>query len=79
MYKAFKEDYKSNYRRYFLSAFVPPDETRIDAGYQVKLICKYLDYLSVSTYDFAGSYDSKTGYNSPLYSRTEEQNSVVSY
>jgi chitinase len=55
---------------------VPPEESRIDAGYQVKLVCRYLDYLSVATYDYTGPYDTKTGYNSPLYSRTNIQNSV---
>ena len=38
---------------------------------------RYLDYLSVATYDYTGPYDSKTGYNSPLYSRSQEKNSVV--
>lgn len=103
--KAFKEEYKSSYKRYILTAFVPSDESRIDAGYQVKLVCRfysrsthnhfslltlllltyfnflqqqrYLDYLSVATYDYTGPYDTKTGYNSPLYSRTHIQNSVV--
>jgi GH18 family chitinase len=75
--KAFKEEYKSTYRKYILTAFVPSDEARIDAGYQVKLVCRYLDYVSVATYDYTGPYDTKTGYNSPLYSRTHIQNSVV--
>lgn len=38
--KAFKDEFKSTYKRFLLSAFVPSDETRIDAGYQVKLVCK---------------------------------------
>ena len=76
MYKAFKTEYSTKSRRYILSAFVPSDEILIDAGYQVKKICKYLDYLSVATYDYTGPYDSKTGYNSPLYSISKTQMSV---
>jgi GH18 family chitinase len=37
-----------------------------------------MDYISVATYDYSGPYDTKTGYNSPLYSITQNQNSVVS-
>ena len=75
--KAFKDEYKITLKRFLLTAFVPSDEVRIDAGYQVKLVCKYLDYVSVATYDYTGPYDSKTGYNAPLYSRSPNQNSVV--
>lgn len=40
---------------------------------------RYLDYISIATYDYTGPYDSKTGYNSPLYSRNFLSNSVVSF
>lgn len=40
--KAFKEEFKTSYKKYLLSAFVPSDESRIDAGYQVKLVCKFI-------------------------------------
>ncbi|CAF0718400.1 unnamed protein product [Brachionus calyciflorus] len=78
LYKAFKDEYKSSFKKYILTAFAPADESRIDAGYQVRAVCKYLDYLSIATYDYTGPYDTKTGYNSPLYSRSQTSNSVNS-
>ncbi len=60
-----------------MSAFVASNEKRIDDGYDVELICKYLDYASVATYDYTGPSDSKTGYNAPLYSRSNEKNNIV--
>jgi len=39
-------------------------------------VCKYLDYASIAAYDYTGPSDSKTGYNSPLYSRSAFQPSI---
>ncbi|CAF1510863.1 unnamed protein product, partial [Didymodactylos carnosus] len=45
---------------------------RIEAGYEVKEICEYFDFISVMTYDYHGSWDGKTGHNSPLYGMKKE-------
>jgi chitinase len=36
-------------------------------GYDVPAIGKYLDYVSVMTYDFHGHWDKKTGHVAPMY------------
>lgn len=51
-----------------LSAAVSPNPKNIDAGYDVPKLSESLDWFNVMTYDFHGSWDGKTGHNSPLYS-----------
>ncbi|CAF4869454.1 unnamed protein product [Rotaria sp. Silwood1] len=46
---------------------------RIEAGYEVEEVCKYFDFVSVMTYDYHGSWDGKTGHNSPLYGMRNER------
>ncbi|CAF0771138.1 unnamed protein product [Adineta steineri] len=46
---------------------------RIEAGYEVEEVCKYFDFVSVMTYDYHGSWDGKTGHNSPLYAMRNER------
>lgn len=50
-----------------LSAAVSPSKKVIDAGYDVPVLSKYLDWISVMTYDFHGQWDKKTGHVAPLY------------
>ena len=38
----------------------------------LNISCRYVDFLSVSTYDFNGAWDTITGMNAPLYPRAEE-------
>ena len=77
MSRTFKDEYRKNFKKLTLSAFVASNEKRIDDGYEVELICRYLDYASVATYDYTGPADSKTGYNAPLYSRSDDKNNIV--
>ncbi|CAF2377210.1 unnamed protein product [Rotaria sp. Silwood2] len=46
---------------------------RIEAGYEVEEVCKYFDFVSVMTYDYHGSWEGKTGHNSPLYGMRNER------
>ncbi|XP_012524289.2 probable chitinase 10 [Monomorium pharaonis] len=54
-------------RGLLLSAAVSPSKRVIDAGYDVPVLSKYLDWISVMTYDFHGQWDKKTGHVAPLY------------
>ncbi|XP_072751718.1 probable chitinase 10 [Anoplolepis gracilipes] len=54
-------------RGLLLSAAVSPSKMVIDAGYDVPVLSKYLDWISVMTYDFHGQWDKKTGHVAPLY------------
>ncbi|XP_026668803.1 probable chitinase 10 isoform X2 [Ceratina calcarata] len=55
-------------RGLLLSAAVSPSKRVIDAGYDVPALAKYLDWISVMTYDYHGQWDKKTGHVAPLYS-----------
>ncbi|XP_076647838.1 putative chitinase 10 [Halictus rubicundus] len=50
-----------------LSAAVSPSKRVIDEGYDVPTLAKYLDWISVMTYDYHGQWDKKTGHVAPLY------------
>ncbi|XP_071640435.1 probable chitinase 10 [Temnothorax longispinosus] len=55
-------------RGLLLSAAVSRSKMVIDAGYDVPILSKYLDWISVMMYDFHGQWDKKTGHVAPLYS-----------
>jgi chitinase len=57
---------------YLLTAAVSPSKTVVDAGYDVPAVGKYLDYVSVMTYDFHGHWDKKTGHVAPMYVHPED-------
>ncbi|XP_060794065.1 acidic mammalian chitinase-like [Neoarius graeffei] len=58
--------------RLMVTAAVPAGKSAIDAGYEIAEIAKYLDFISVMTYDFHGSWEHFTGHNSPLYQWSQE-------
>ncbi|XP_053338997.1 acidic mammalian chitinase-like isoform X1 [Clarias gariepinus] len=58
--------------RLMLTAAVAAGKSVIDAGYEIAKIAKYLDFISVITYDYHGSWESFTGHNSPLYQRSQK-------
>ena len=53
--------------RLILSAAVPASFEAIAAGYDVRVINKYLDFMNVMTYDFHGDWEQVVGHNSPLF------------
>ncbi|KAM9444885.1 acidic mammalian chitinase-like [Clarias gariepinus] len=55
-----------------ITAAVAAGKSTIDAGYEIAKIAKYLDFISVMTYDFHGSWESMTGHSSPLYRSSNE-------
>lgn len=48
-------------RGLLLSSAVSPSKTVIDAGYEVKTLSKYFDWISVMAYDYHGQWDKQTG------------------
>uniref|UniRef100_A0A8D0GUL5 Acidic mammalian chitinase n=1 Tax=Sphenodon punctatus TaxID=8508 RepID=A0A8D0GUL5_SPHPU len=68
MVAAFEEEaQKTGKKRLLVTAAVSAGKPTIDAGYEMAEIGKYLDFISVMTYDFHGGWDTFTGHNSPLH------------
>ena len=57
-------------RDYLLTFAAPGGIGKIDA-LEVNEIHQYLDFINVMTYDFAGSWNAVTQFNSPLYGTTD--------
>ncbi len=53
-------------RRYELTAFLPAAPAKIDAGFEVRKIFKYLDFGTVQGYDFHGSWENRANQQSAL-------------
>ena len=55
-----------------LTIAVSAEKNTILNGYDIEGIVSHLDFVSIMSYDFHGSWDKKTGHNSPLRSRKDE-------
>ncbi|ENN70443.1 hypothetical protein YQE_12947, partial [Dendroctonus ponderosae] len=74
-FSAFVKELKEAFepKGYLLSAAVSPSKTVIDAGYDVPVLGKYLDWVAVMTYDFHGQWDKQTGHVAPLFYHPEDE------
>uniref|UniRef100_A0A4W3GMV1 Acidic mammalian chitinase-like n=1 Tax=Callorhinchus milii TaxID=7868 RepID=A0A4W3GMV1_CALMI len=63
--------------RLLVTAAVSAGKGTIDAGYEMGLLGKYFDFISVMTYDFHGAWETKTGHNSPLYRGSTDQGDMI--
>jgi chitinase len=68
--KELADIYKPN--NLLLTAAVSADKKKIDAGYQVDQLGKYLDFVNIMAYDLHGSWEKKVGHVAPLFSRSDE-------
>jgi chitinase len=57
---------RTTHKHYDLSAFLPAAPAKIDAGFEVGKIFKYLDFGTVQGYDFHGPYEATTNQQSAL-------------
>ncbi|KAH9523839.1 hypothetical protein Btru_047194 [Bulinus truncatus] len=58
--------------RLLITVAAPAGKTNIDQGFNVSEMNRYVDYVSIMTYDFVGAgYSEVTNFNSPLYSRND--------
>lgn len=57
---------KQNKKKYLLTAFLPAAPAKIEAGFEVEKIFKYLDFGTVQGYDFHGSWESRANQQSAL-------------
>ncbi|GAA2610263.1 hypothetical protein GCM10010399_46390 [Dactylosporangium fulvum] len=54
-------------KKAILTAFVPAAPAKIDAGFEVNKIFKYLDFATVQGYDFHGTWEPLTNQQSALF------------
>ena len=62
-----KEFRKQLGKRYELTAFLPANPAKIDAGFEVQKIFKYLDFATVQGYDMHGTWENLTNHQSALF------------
>lgn len=55
-----------------LSAAVSAGKVALDSGYDITQISRYLDFISIMTYDFHGAWRRTTGHHSPLFRGQED-------
>uniref|UniRef100_A0AAG5DHK2 chitinase n=1 Tax=Anopheles atroparvus TaxID=41427 RepID=A0AAG5DHK2_ANOAO len=57
---------------YLLSSAVSPSKKVIDAGYDVRTLSDYMDWIAVMAYDYHGQWDKKTGHVAPMYEHPDD-------
>ena len=55
------------HRHYTLTAFLPADPAKIDAGFEAGRIFRYLDFATVQGYDFHGPWETTTNHQSAVF------------
>jgi len=66
------EAFISDKPRLLLTAAVAVWKPKVEAGYEPEKISQYLDYINLMAYDYHGSWNQRTGHNSPLFGRAEQ-------
>ncbi|KAL8559148.1 hypothetical protein ACOMHN_046196 [Nucella lapillus] len=63
------EDDKSSKERLLLTVALPAGRHRIQDGFDMDVLNRYVDLVGVMTYDYHGGWSTITGFDSPLFSR----------
>ena len=58
-----------------LTAAVSPSREVVEAAYHIPSLDRYLDYVSVMSYDYHGHWDKRTGHVAPMYGDQETDRS----
>ncbi|HWG99893.1 MAG TPA: glycoside hydrolase family 18 protein [Pilimelia sp.] len=53
-------------KKYELTAFVPANPGAIDAGFEVKKLARYLDFITLQGYDYHGGWNKEANHQSAL-------------
>jgi chitinase len=70
------DDYgKTTRRKYLLTEFLPAAPDKIDAGFEVNRIFRYLDFATVQGYDLHGAWESVTNHQSNLFTSRNDPSS----
>ncbi len=59
-----------------LTIAVAAEKRTVLNGYDIVSIVDDVDFVNVMSYDYHGSWDNKAGFNSPLYSRHDQELTV---
>ena len=70
--KELKEAMKAEDKKLILTAAVSPAANVIQKAYDISELTKYLDYVSVMTYDYHGQWDKQTGHVAPIYEHPDD-------
>ncbi|KAM9000808.1 chitinase-3-like protein 1 [Sarcophilus harrisii] len=62
-----KEAKRTGKERLLLSAALPAGRVTLDAGYDIRKISEYLDFINLMSYNFHGAWQKTVGHHSPLY------------
>ncbi|XP_061170028.1 uncharacterized protein LOC133179255 [Saccostrea echinata] len=56
-----------------LAIAVPVGEERINSGYNIPEVNRYVDFINLMAYDFHGAWEAQTGHHSPLFKGKAER------
>ncbi|XP_059473695.1 probable chitinase 10 isoform X2 [Neocloeon triangulifer] len=60
-----------------LSAVLQPNPHKLDLGYKLPLMSKYLDWMTMLAFDYAGAWERKTGFKSPLDKANKQMAEII--
>ena len=70
--KELSEAMNAEEEKLILTAAVSPAANVVQKAYDVPELSKYLDYVSVMTYDYHGQWDKQTGHVAPMYEHPDD-------